>query len=224
VSSSRPQPKQVEAAIREAFQRGHAGIEDVAQILCVSRSTVERSLAQPLDGREATDFTQLRNVLRVSIALDLLTSGVPIRNVAERVCVSADHLTVLVRRAVGLAPGEISRAILLRGRVSAWKREGPLRPGTMLYRKRLREWDRIDAQMVALLGDLDASHPLAAWAKALLTDLERPDYRREPFRKELEDKKRERSEALEKQLFSVLGPNRAAAVIALAKHPAATGS
>jgi AraC-like DNA-binding protein len=200
MAGARPDPDEIEDAIREAFTYGRTSIDDVAQILTVSRSTVERALAESGRSKEPTDFTSLRRKVRLKIGLPLLTNGESVRSVAEKVCLSPDHLTVIVREETGLTPRQIIRAACLRKRIEDWKREGPLRQGTTLYRMRLRAWDRIDAELTNLLGDLGPSHPLARWAKQLLVNLERPDYRRQPYRDVMRANRKREGEVLQRRL------------------------
>ena len=211
MASARPAPEEVEDAIREAFSYGRTSIEDIAQILTVSRSTVERALTGTVGSRQSTDFTSLRRKVRLKIGLPLLTHGESVGSVAEKVCLCPDHLTVIVREETGLTPKQIIRASRLGQKIERWKREGPLRQGTTLYRLRLREWDRIDVQLSDLLGDLGPSHPLAHWAKQLLVDLERPDYRRQPYRDVLRVDRRRESELVQRRLqdyLSHISPTR----------------
>lgn len=211
MASARPEPDEIEDAIREAFTYGRIRIDDIAQILAVSRSTVERALAEPADSKNPTDFTALRRIVRLKISLPLLTNGESVRSVAEKVCLCPDHLTVIVRGETGLTPRQIIRAARLGKKIEDWKREGPLRQNTALYRTRLRAWDRIDTELTNLLGDLGPSHPLARWAKRLLVDLERPDYRRQPHRDVMRANRKRESDALQHRLQTYLDridPNR----------------
>ena len=200
MAGARPDLEEIENAIREAFTYGRTSIEDVAQILTVSRSTVERALAESTPFEEPTDFTSLRRKVRLKIGLPLLTNGESVRSVAEKVCLSPDYLTVIVREETGLTPRQIIRAACLRERIENWKREGPLNQGTTLYRMRLRTWDRIDIELTNLLGDLGPSHPLTSWAKQLLVDLERPDYRRRPHRDVMRAKRQRESEVFQRRI------------------------
>ena len=200
MASARPEPDEIEEAICEAFTYGRTSADDVAQILAVSRSTIERALAEPVGSRKPTDFTSLRRQARLKIGLPLLMNGESVRSIAEEVCLSPDHLTVIIREETGLTPKQIIRAARLGKKIEAWKREGPVHQGTTLYRMRLREWDRIDTELTNLLGDLGALHPLAQWAKRLLVNLERPDYRRQPHRDVVRANRKRESEVLQRRL------------------------
>lgn len=204
MTNARPKSGEIEAAIREAFSYGRSAIDDVAQILRVSRSTLERALNQPSHGCEPTDFTSMRREVRLEIALELLTRGKSAGSVAEKVCLSPDYLTVVAREETGLTPKQIIRAAQLGKKVAAWKREGPVAQGTALYRERLRKWERIDTEVTNLLGDLGPTHPLNAWAKKLVVGLQRPDYRRQPYRNQLQAKRRRESEEIQRRLTAYL--------------------
>jgi AraC-like DNA-binding protein len=170
----------VEEAMRDALARGRKSIDDVAQLLFVSASTLQRRLAH-----EDTTFTEVRQRVQVEVALELLTKGKAAASVAEEVCLSTDHLCVLVRRAADLTPLQIVRAATLTASVQRWRRSGPPTYGSPLYLTQFRKWRSIDRELRELLEDLDASHPLADWAKQMLTMVARPDFRRQPHRRRI---------------------------------------
>jgi AraC-like DNA-binding protein len=190
VHSARPTFLQVQAALRAALPCGKKSIDDVAQLLFVSTSTLQRVLA---DSR--LDFTQLRKEVQVEVALELLTQGKSARTVAAEVGLSRDHLCVLVRRATDLTPSQIIRATKLDAKVRRWRKYGPPPYGSPLYREQFRQWQEIDAGLQALFADLSADHPLATWAKKLLVGVARPDFRTQPHRGHIRDlRKREADE------------------------------
>lgn len=181
---ARPDLADIEQAIRSALASGRSGIMDVAQITSTSTSTLQRTLA-----KEGVCFSGLRRKVQLRIALRLLTSGKSLRFAASEVALTPDHLSVIIKEETGLCPRQILRAAELGGRVSRWRRQGPPSYGSPLYHRRRREWLQIDAELIRLLADLNASHPLAEWAKALLVAIDRPDYRRQPYRDDLRDRR-----------------------------------
>ncbi len=84
--------------------------------------------------------------------------------------------------------------------MSHWRRQGPPSYGSPLYHRQRREWLQIDAELIRLLADLNALHPLAQWAKALLVAIDRPDYRKQPYRDDLRDRRKLERERWELQL------------------------
>lgn len=198
MAANHPSVAEIEAAIGEALARGRKRIDDVAQILLVSRSTLERAIP------EDRSFTDLRQKVQMNIALPRLKRGDRAWIVADAVCLSPDRLRIMVREETGLTPRQIIWAAQARLKVEEWKSAGPIYPGTTLYRERLRRWDRIDHEMTELLGDFSATHPLADWAKQLLLAIERPDYRRQPYRDQLRQRRRKESERFQRRLQQAL--------------------
>jgi len=184
-----------QAHIREAIERalasGRTRIDDVAQLLLTSKSTLQRRLKA-----HRTTFTKLRREVQLHTALRLLTSGRSVARVAEEVALSPDHLCVVVREATELTPRQINRAARLADRLRRWEAHVPVAFGTQIYQRRLREWKRIDAELFDLLGDLGPDHPLVAWANELLELSARPDYRRKAYRDRLRAESRREGEEL----------------------------
>lgn len=193
--AARPDLVDVERAIRHSLASGRSGIVDVAQIASTSTSTLQRALAD-----RGTCFSVLRRRVRVNIALRLLTNGKSLRLAASEVALTPDHLSVILKEETGLCPRQIIRATELRNRVARWQKQGPPSYGSPLYYRQRREWQQIDAELTALLADLSATHPLAKWAKALLVGIERPDYRKQPYRDDLRSRRRRERERWELQL------------------------
>ena len=129
--------------------------------------------------------------------MEALTEGRSVLASARRALVDPDHLCVLVREATGLTPAQISRARTLASRIEGYRSQGPPRSGSSLYRRQSREWQRIDRELDRLLGDLEADNPLADWAKAIVVNATRPDFRRQPYRDRVRAQKREELERLE---------------------------
>jgi len=198
MASNHPSVPDIEAAIRAALARGHKRIDDVAQILLVSRSTLERAIP------EGSSFTMLRRKTQLELALIRLKRGERAQLVAEAVCLSPDRLRIMIRDETGLTPRQITYAAQALKKVETWKSAGPISPGTTFYRERLRRWDRIDREVTALVGDFNATHPLADWAKQLLLAIERPDFRRQPYRDQLRRRRRTESEKFQRQLAKAL--------------------
>lgn len=198
MSSSRPTPLEVSTAIAEALGRGRRSRVDVAQILCVSSSTLQRLLADA-----GTDFTTLRKEVQVRVALAYLTAGRRVWVAAERTVLSPDHLRVIVKEATGLTPLQILTAARISATLERWRRQGPPSYGSFLYRRQFEQWQRFDAQLQDLFADLGPSHPLADWAKKTLLVAQRPDFRTQPYRRERRRRARQQSAELQQILEGV---------------------
>lgn len=196
--ATRPDLVDIERAVRQALASGRSGIADVAQITSTSTNTLQRALAD-----NDTRFVDLRRSVQVKIALRLLTSGGSLRRASSEVVLSPDHLSVVIKNETGLCPRQIIRAAELSRRVARWRKQAPPSYGSPLYHRRRREWQQIDEELTTLLGDLSASHPLAKWAKALLVGIERPDYRKQPYRSDLRTQRRLERRKWELQLSSL---------------------
>lgn len=192
MSERRPDEAEVRVAVRLALEHGVKRIEDVAGSLHLSKSTLQRRLAQC-----GTTFTVVRRETQLSIALECLIEGGSARKAARRALLSPDHLCVMVRQMTGLTPRRIARAAELGRRVEHLRTLDPPESGTWLYRRRLRTWERIDGELDRLLGDLGPDHPLADWAKRLLLSAQKPDFRRQPYRERIRAKRQRESERLE---------------------------
>jgi AraC-like DNA-binding protein len=182
----------VRASIRTCLEQGTKRIQDVALELHVSRSTLQRRLAE-----QGTDFTRLRRAVQTEVALEHLKSGRAVVVAARRALVCPDHLRRFVREETGLTPGQIARAVELADRVQLMREQDPPSFGTPLYRLQMRKWHRIDAELDGLLGDIGPTNPLADWAKGLLLSAERPDFRRQPYRNQIREKRKREREELE---------------------------
>jgi methylphosphotriester-DNA--protein-cysteine methyltransferase len=178
VHATRPSPGEIRVAIHESLAQGRRRIEDVAQILCCSKSTLQRVLL----AAEEPSFTEIRQEAQVRIALEHLTDGRPVWLAADRAAVSADHLRVIVKETTGLTPQQIVRAAEMSATLRRWRAQGPPRFGSWRYREQMQRWQKIDSQLQGLLADLEASHPLANWAKQVLVEAQRPDFRTQPYR------------------------------------------
>jgi AraC-like DNA-binding protein len=189
-ASGRPSAEDVRNAIGRALARGLRSTDDVAQLLHVSRSTLERGLQD-----EGVEFKQLRRDVQLEIALELLTSGASAAHTATEVCVTRDHLCVIVRAHTGLTPYQLIRAVKLAEKVGRWQEQGPPAYGSAWYRAQFDQWRAIDDELQRLFGDLGPDHPLADWAKKLLLAVERPDYRRAPHRARLRSRRAEKAAA-----------------------------
>jgi AraC-like DNA-binding protein len=190
--SKRERVDEVEAAIEAALSLGRTRIEDVAQILFVSRSTLQRWL-------KPRSFTKVRQGVQLRIALKGLTSGRPVETVAREVALSRDHLRVIVREPTGLTPAEIARAARLGAQLKQWKGQVPPPAGTYAYRHRISEWNKADRKLQSILGDLDSSNPLAPWAKQLLLSVVRPDNRRRANRARIQEARKLEKQRLEER-------------------------
>gem|GEM_PF-2269681 len=181
--------KAVRTAIRSCLERGTKSIHDVAQKLHVSRSTLQRRLAD-----QGTDFTNLRKAVQAEVAIEHLKGGRRVSVAARRALISPDHLRQLVREETGLTPGQIARAAALAERVRFMREQDPPSFGTYLYRLQAQKWHRIDAELDRLLGDIGPANPLADWAKGVLVDAARPDFRQQPYRNRIREKRRRERE------------------------------
>jgi len=177
VKSSKPTPGDIQEAIAAALARGRRSLADVAQILCVSPSTLQRSLAE-----QETDFTSLRREIQVRVALKHLTAGVPAWRVAQEVGLSHDHLRVIIKAATGLTPLEILTAARISATLRRWRSSGPPAYGSWLYRRQFEQWQKFDTQLQKMFEELGPAHPLANWAKEVLLAANRPDFRKQPYR------------------------------------------
>jgi AraC-like DNA-binding protein len=200
VSYSRPSLPEVQRAIGDALARGRRRLVDVAQILCTSESTVQRSLADC-----GTDFTSLRKEVQVRIALENLTAGRPVWAAADRAVLSPDHLCVAIKEATGLTPLQIVRAAEISATLDRWRRQGPPAFGSLLYRRQFEQWQKFDAHLQELFADLGPKHPLADWAKKTLLAAERPDFRTRRYR----DDRRRKADREAAQLERLLNSARA---------------
>ena len=181
----------VEEAVRHALSIGRRSIDDVASLLFISKSTLQRLLKA-----SETDFTAVRQRVQIEIALRRLSEGASAATVASEVGLSRDYLCVLVREAAELTPNQIIRAKKLADTVARWRRHGPPEAWSPLYYKQRRQWRRVDDELERLLADLGPSHPLATWAKRLLVAADRPDFRRQPYRDEIRAQRRAEAEQL----------------------------
>jgi AraC-like DNA-binding protein len=185
----------VRTAIADALNRGRRNLVDVAQILCVSSSTLQRLLAE-----FETDFTTLRREVQVRLALGHLTAGCRVRLAAERTVLSPDHLCVIVKEATGLTPLQILSAARISATLERWRGQGPPSYGSFLYRRQFEQWQRFDSQLQDLFADLGPDHPLADWAKKTLLAAERPDFRTQPYRRQRLQRVRRQSAELQRIL------------------------
>lgn len=201
----------VQKAVADALARGRRRLSDVAQILCTSESTVQRALSDC-----GTDFTSLRKEVQIQVALEHLTAGRPAWAVATRAVLSPDHLCVVVKEATGLTPLQIIRAAEISATLERWRRQGPPAYGSWLYRRQFEQWQKFDAQLQELFGDLGPTHPLSDWAKKTLVSAERPDFRTQPYR----DDRRRKAERQAAQMQRLLESARTN----LASIPAASPS
>jgi AraC-like DNA-binding protein len=155
-----------------------ARIEEVAAVLFVSRSTLQRRLAAG-----GTSFTEIRREARVRVALCRLTSGSSCARTAREVGLSGDHLCRLITLETGVRPRDIARACELATRARRWRRATPPRSGTRLYAERRSRWRALEAELQELLEPISASgHPLSAWAHRMRRAGRRPDFRRGVYR------------------------------------------
>lgn len=185
-------------AIVDALDCGRRSLADVAQILCVSSSTLQRLLSEA-----GTDFTTLRKEVQVRLALDYLTAGRQVWVAAERTVLSPDHLCVIVKEATGLTPLQILSAARISATLERWRRQGPPSYGSFLYRRQFEQWQRFDAQLQDLFADLGPRHPLSDWAKKTLLAAQRPDFRTQPYRRERRRRARRQSAELQRILEGV---------------------
>jgi AraC-like DNA-binding protein len=195
MQKARGQIGEVEAAIETALAHGRTGIEDVAQILFMSKSTLQRRLG-------SSSFTAVRQRVQLRLSLDALKSGREAGSVAKEVALSRDHLRILVKKTTSLTPARIAHAARLASRLQAWKEQVPPPSGTYAYRRRVDLWDQSDRKLQAMLGDIQSGNPLAPWAKQILPAVERPDNRLRSNRARIHEARRherERREALRKQ-------------------------
>lgn len=166
-------------------------IGDVASALFVSRSTLQRQLAT-----NGTNFTEVRQQVRVLVALRRLTSGASCATAARAVGLTSDHLCRLVTGYVCVRPREIVRACQLAARAKRWRCSTPPRSGTHRYVELMRRWQALEVELGVLLAPIPPSgHPLSAWARRMRCAGHRPDYRRGRYRKRVRTARRREKEA-----------------------------
>lgn len=177
---------EIETGIATALSRGRTNIEDVAQILFLSKSTLQRRL-------RPESFTSVRRRVQLRLALNVLQDGREVGVAAQEVALSRDHLRTLIKEETGLTPFQIVHAARLASRLGMWKDQIPPRAGTAAYRRRIEQWDQADRKLQTILGDIDAKNPLSTWAKRTLVAAQRPDNRRRSNRLRIEEsRKRQR--------------------------------
>ena len=177
-------------AIRAQLETGPGlRIEDVAGCMYVSKSTLQRALAQ-----EGTTFTVLRRRVRVEVAIERLTGGATCTSAATYVGLSRDHMCKLVREYTGLTPRRIVRARRLAHQAKRWRRSAPPPAKSWFYVEQLRRWRAIEVELGKLVEELPADSPLAGWAQQMRRSARRPDYRSGHYRK-LTAAQRRREEA-----------------------------
>ena len=208
MAHSRPSLEEINEAIVIALARGRRSLVDVSQILCSSPSTVQRALSV-----EGTNFTRARQQIQLDIALKHLVVREPVWRVAERVVLSPDHLRQIINESTGLTPKQIALAANISATLEGWRRKGPPRYGSWLYRRQFEQWKRFDAQLQDLLGDLGPRHPLYDWAKRTLVAAERPDFRTQPFRDARRAEAERRAEMLQQLLESSAGAATSSALV-----------
>jgi AraC-like DNA-binding protein len=147
----------------------------LASRLYLSESALRRHLRA-----EGTSFVKERRVARAEAALELLKRGCPVERAARRVCLSPDHLRLVMEAVYGFSPGAIKRLAAIADRL---RREPESRRQLALAR-------REDESLQELVGDLDASHPLYGWARELVLLGHHPE--RESAEYEAQLKERER--------------------------------
>jgi hypothetical protein len=204
VPSHRPSPSEVEKAIKA---RLHAGaslhVEDIAMCLYVSKSTLQRTLAE-----RSTTFTQVRRQVQVKVAVERLSGGASCAGTAAHVRLSADHMCKLVTEYTDLTPRQIVRACQLAERVRRWRRSAPPPADSKLYFTRLERWRAIDDELARLVANLSPDSPLAAWAEKLHRSARRPDYRRGRHRARARAERRREGEVLMVMLRQAAAWNR----------------
>jgi AraC-like DNA-binding protein len=169
----------VRSAIRVQLETGPGlRVEDVAGRIYVSKSTLQRALAQ-----EATTFTDLRRQVRAEVAIERLTGGATCTSAAAYVGLSRDHMCKLVSDYTGLTPRRIVRARRLAERARRWRRSVPPPARSWFYAERLQRWRAIEAELGRLVADIPEDSPLAEWAQRLHHSARRPDYRSGRYRK-----------------------------------------
>jgi AraC-like DNA-binding protein len=169
---------ETQAQVRELLGSEAVHVEDVAAGLFLSKSTLQRRLAE-----RGTSFTAIRRRVQVDVAIERLIAGASCASAARRVGLSRDHLCRLVSAQTALQPGQIARACQLARRAERWRRSAPPRAGTRVYSERNERWRRLEREVTALLAPVPASgDPLSRWACKLRRAAQRPDYRRGAYR------------------------------------------
>jgi AraC-like DNA-binding protein len=178
---SQPTFAEIRQAVRHGVAQGRMSVDAIARRLHCSTSTLHRRLR-----RHNTTFSEQRTEARLELAFHLLTSGYGAAFAASKVGVTRDYLGVMMRRSYGLSPREIQWAV----RLAEGLRQQPR------TRQELASFRRNDEQLATLLDQVDARHPLAAWAKELVVLGHRPEYDEREFMRELrEEEARRRLEA-----------------------------
>lgn len=132
----------------------------LAQVLHCSESTLHRRLRA-----RRTNLPALRNEIRAQAAFELLSGGASVSEAARKVRVSPDQLRSIVVDVYKWKPGKIKRAVELAGALTV---EPTSRRNLALLKRR-------DEELVALLSELGAGHPLASWAKSIVTAGDHPE-------------------------------------------------
>lgn len=172
--------KSIKRLLRKSAAHAERGptLEEVAADLLSSRSQVQRALADA-----GTTFSDVLFRLRVQLATDLLIrQRRSAREAAQAVGVAPDHLRTLLLRGLGVSPGEIKRVLAKVDKASRWRRTAPPPYGTVLYRKRRRDWTILQRDVERLVSDIPVESPIYGWSREVLRQTRRPDFRRSPHR------------------------------------------
>jgi AraC-like DNA-binding protein len=192
MQSLRPTLREAEDSIRDLVHTRTTPlhIDDVASDLYVSRSTLQRVLAD-----HGTTFTKLRQRAQIEIALGRLTEGKSCASTAVHVGLSRDHMSRLIAEHTDLTPRQIARVCQLADRLRRWRRSVPPRANTKLYFTQLKRWRAAETELGRLIADIPAGHPLTQWTNDIRRAVQRPDFRRRRYRTKVRAERR-REEAV----------------------------
>lgn len=198
VALARPPIADLEDALRQRLLDGRPqDVREVAEAVYCGKSSLQRWLKE-----QGTSFTEVRQRVRVTYALELLTEGKSVARTAAEIGVSQGRLSKAIKAEIGLTAGQIARAWKLTDTAQNWRAGVPPKFGTKLYWKRLDEWKRLERELKTLLSALPADSPLRSWANLVLAQAHRPDFRTVPYRERVwGERRRERDrerEAIER--------------------------
>jgi AraC-like DNA-binding protein len=151
----------VRKAIRDGMLLGgFPPITDVARRLYLSRSTLQRVLAE-----SGLTFTGLRRDVRVEFAAELLARGASWSETAERVGLGRDHLSRLIKQRFNVRPHQIERVNTLAGTLTRATIRSA-RTGRLLSTRGEQQWRELETEVEEVLRRLPSgSHGLSAWER-----------------------------------------------------------
>jgi AraC-like DNA-binding protein len=178
VTCPRPDIQEVREAIQASLLANQsAPITDVAARLYLSRSTLQRVLAENLHS-----FAQLRQDVRVDLAAELLAQGTSWSVTAARVGLGREYLSKRIKDRFNLRPRQIERLNFLADVTTRWRKETPAtvagRAGRPFLKERMRRWRDIENEAEELLGRLPPGpNALMLWKRRIRRQVRAPSGR-----------------------------------------------